>query len=230
MNIDIGQRLMLRLARMAPEEQRAWLAKCAPEDLLLLDTAFEAWADAGQIAPDGEGWRVWLMMAGRGFGKTRAGAEWVMRLASQRKVRFALVGATIDDARSVMIEGESGLLTVARRAGRGPETAEPGARGCFTAHRRRSGHPLGQAQPLRLGLAQLGRYAAGRDGRAISRARDRYRWSDRNPTDPIAPHRFGGRSRRARRGRRDRHGQPDWRFRRLARSSADHPACLGDPS
>ena len=115
MNIDIGQRLMLRLARMPAEEQRAWLAKCSPEDLLLLDTAFEAWANDGQIAPDCEGWRVWLMMAGRGFGKTRAGAEWVMGLASQRKVRFALVGATIDDARSVMIEGESGLLTVARR-------------------------------------------------------------------------------------------------------------------
>ena len=115
MNVDIGQRLMLRLARMPPDEQRAWLAKCTPGDLLLLDTAFEAWANQGQIEPDGEGWRVWLMMAGRGFGKTRAGAEWVMRLASQRKVRFALVGATIDDARSVMIEGEAGLLSVARR-------------------------------------------------------------------------------------------------------------------
>src|SRR5687768_5216908 len=115
MNIDIGQRLMLRLARMPPDEQRAWLAKCAPGDLLLLDTAFEAWANQGQIEPDSEGWRVWLMMAGRGFGKTRGGAEWVMRLATQRKVRFALVGATIDDARSVMIEGEAGLLSVARR-------------------------------------------------------------------------------------------------------------------
>ena len=45
MNIDISQRLMLRLAEKTPEEQRAWLAKCSPEDLLLLDTAFEAWAN-----------------------------------------------------------------------------------------------------------------------------------------------------------------------------------------
>jgi phage terminase large subunit-like protein len=55
-------------------------------------------------------------MAGRGFGKTRAGAEWIHRLGNGKPgVRIALVGATIADARSVMIEGVSGLLAVARR-------------------------------------------------------------------------------------------------------------------
>ena len=59
------------------------------------------------------------MMAGRGFGKTRAGAEWIYALASGRPgVRIALVGATIGDARSVMIEGVSGVLAVARNRGR----------------------------------------------------------------------------------------------------------------
>ena len=76
---------------------------------------FEVWAANGQIEPSEMGWRVWLMMAGRGFGKTRAGAEWVHRLALTGRKRFALVGASIDDARSVMIEGVSGLLAVARR-------------------------------------------------------------------------------------------------------------------
>ena len=56
------------------------------------------------------------MMAGRGFGKTRAGAEWIFRLANGKpRVRVALVGATIADARSIMVEGVSGLLGVARR-------------------------------------------------------------------------------------------------------------------
>jgi phage terminase large subunit-like protein len=54
------------------------------------------------------------MMAGRGFGKTRAGAEWIHALAKARPgVRIALVGATISDARSIMVEGVSGLLKVA---------------------------------------------------------------------------------------------------------------------
>ena len=74
------------------------------------------WAHENQLPPSGEGWRVWLMMAGRGFGKTRAGAEWIHRLANGKAgVRVALVGATIADARSIMVEGVSGLLSIARR-------------------------------------------------------------------------------------------------------------------
>ncbi|ALR22731.1 DNA-packaging protein [Sphingobium baderi] len=70
-------------------------------------------ARAGQVAPDGD-WRVWLMMAGRGFGKTRAGAEWVREIAENDPgARIALVGATLGEARSVMVEGVSGLLSIA---------------------------------------------------------------------------------------------------------------------
>lgn len=51
---------------------------------------------------------MWLMMAGRGFGKTRAGAEWIFRLANGvPNARVALVGATIGEARSIMVEGVS---------------------------------------------------------------------------------------------------------------------------
>ena len=87
---------------LTPEEQRARIAKLSPEELLSFDGWFEFWAQRGQLPPLGEGWRVWLMMAGRGFGKTRAGAEWIHRLALSRPVRIALVGATIEEARSVM--------------------------------------------------------------------------------------------------------------------------------
>lgn len=74
------------------------------------------WAHENQYPPNGDGWRVWLMMAGRGFGKTRAGAEWIFRLASGKAgARVALVGATIGDTRKIMVEGVSGLLTIARR-------------------------------------------------------------------------------------------------------------------
>ena len=100
--------------RLSPEEQRARIATLSPEDLLSFDGWFEFWAHRGQLPPLGEGWRVWLMMAGRGFGKTRAGAEWIHRLALSRPVRIALVGATIEEARSVMVEGVSGVLSVAR--------------------------------------------------------------------------------------------------------------------
>ena len=106
---------VLKLAAMPPEEQRARLARLTPEEILMLDTAFEAWAHEGQLPPGDEGWRTWLMMAGRGFGNTRAGAEWVYELAWSRPVRIALVGATIDEARRVMVEGASGLLSIARR-------------------------------------------------------------------------------------------------------------------
>lgn len=69
-------------------------------------------AREGQMAPAGE-WRVWLMMAGRGYGKTRAGAEWVRAIAeSDGTARIALVGATLGEARSVMVEGASGLLAI----------------------------------------------------------------------------------------------------------------------
>ncbi|MCU0728982.1 MAG: terminase family protein [Sphingopyxis sp.] len=65
-----------------------------------------------QLPPPGD-WRIWLMLAGRGFGKTRAGAEWINAVArTHPQARIALVGATIDDVRQVMIEGESGILNL----------------------------------------------------------------------------------------------------------------------
>jgi phage terminase large subunit-like protein len=104
------------LVRATEDQQRRIFENSSTDDLLKLDADFETWAHRNQLPPKGDGWRVWLMLAGRGFGKTRAGAEWIFRIANGKpKVRIALVGATIADARSIMVEGVSGLVTVARR-------------------------------------------------------------------------------------------------------------------
>lgn len=86
--------------------------------------AIERWCDQGQKPawepheqqrPPPGSWRTWLMLAGRGFGKTRAGAEWITGLArTHADLRIALVGATIDEAAEIMVRGESGLMAVAR--------------------------------------------------------------------------------------------------------------------
>jgi phage terminase large subunit-like protein len=102
------------LAGRTPAEQ-AWVLSClSGPQRRELDQRWWAWAHAGQLSPDGD-WLVWLICAGRGFGKTRAGAEWISAMARERpNGRFALVGGTADDVRRVMIDGESGLLAVAR--------------------------------------------------------------------------------------------------------------------
>lgn len=67
-----------------------------------------------QLPPPGD-WRIWMIMAGRGFGKTRAGAEWVRMIAdSHPEARIALVSSSLAEARAVMVEGESGLLAICR--------------------------------------------------------------------------------------------------------------------
>ena len=68
-----------------------------------------AWARKAQLAPPGD-WRTWLILAGRGFGKTRAGAEWVRSVAERDpEARIALVAASLSEARAIMVDGESGL-------------------------------------------------------------------------------------------------------------------------
>ncbi|WP_245678929.1 DNA-packaging protein [Asticcacaulis taihuensis] len=74
------------------------------------------WANDHQKAPTGD-WHSWLFLGGRGAGKTRAGAEWLAALAG-RGVRCALIGASLHDVREVMIEGPSGLKSIASRGNR----------------------------------------------------------------------------------------------------------------
>lgn len=73
---------------------------------------WRVWARSKQLPPPGD-WRLWLILAGRGFGKTRAGAEWVRGIAVRDpQARIAVVAASLTEARSVMVEGESGLIAV----------------------------------------------------------------------------------------------------------------------
>ena len=86
-----------------------------------------------QLPPPGD-WRVWLLLAGRGFGKTRTGAELVRaRVEAHTARRIALVAPTAADARDVMVEGESGLLAI----------APPGDRPLYEPSKRRLTWPNG---------------------------------------------------------------------------------------
>ncbi|OYX63535.1 MAG: ATP-binding protein [Sphingomonadales bacterium 32-64-17] len=77
---------------------------------------WEVWGRDEQLPPPGA-WRIWLICAGRGFGKTRAGAEWVRNVARHDgDARIALVGASLAEVRAVMVEGESGILAASPRA------------------------------------------------------------------------------------------------------------------
>jgi len=71
------------------------------------------WHGRPQQQAPAQSWRYWLILAGRGFGKTRAGAEWVRSQVEQGRKRIALVAPTAADARDVMVEGESGLIAIA---------------------------------------------------------------------------------------------------------------------
>jgi phage terminase large subunit-like protein len=90
----------------------------SPAELDLISSGWNFKARNDQLPPDGD-WTTWLMLAGRGAGKTRAGAEWVHRLAvgdpdftTEPVGRIALIGETFADVREVMIEGVAGLLSI----------------------------------------------------------------------------------------------------------------------
>lgn len=77
--------------------------------------------DAQLPPPSGGDWRVWLILGGRGSGKTRAGAEWVSGMAlglppfaHRPHGHIALVGETFNDVREVMVDGPSGVMAVSR--------------------------------------------------------------------------------------------------------------------
>src|SRR5215510_2566308 len=94
-----------RLALLPRAERDAFLARCTPEELVALEYDWQGfWARPNQLPPPGD-WRAWLILAGRGFGKTRAGAEQVIAWASQPQRRIALIAETSADCRDVLIEG-----------------------------------------------------------------------------------------------------------------------------
>jgi phage terminase large subunit-like protein len=104
------------LACATQTEVDAFLGGLSENALAALPWMFEFWALAHQLPPEGA-WKTWVIMGGRGAGKTRAGSEWVRAEVEGagpadvgRSRRVALVGETIDQVREVMIFGDSGIL------------------------------------------------------------------------------------------------------------------------
>jgi phage terminase large subunit-like protein len=107
----MGQSFMEKISLLSPEEKAAVLADLDP-DVLLWD--WHSWARPEQQSPEGD-WNIWIYLAGRGAGKTRAAAEWVREEAKYTNTgqrRFALVARTAADVRDVIVEGESGIMNV----------------------------------------------------------------------------------------------------------------------
>jgi len=107
----------------APQDLTAFIAGLTRRDIDALNRDWQTWARADQLPParaqGGAEWTIWLVLGGRGAGKTRTGAEWVRRMAlgdsrtgAAPVGRIALVGETFADVREVMIDGISGLLSI----------------------------------------------------------------------------------------------------------------------
>ena len=114
---------MLDLSVLPEAERGAALGALSAREIIRLAYDWQVWARDDQLAPAttdaGQPWQTWLILGGRGSGKTRTGAEWVRSRAlaeegdlDEPARRIALVGLTIAQVRSVMIEGVSGLLAV----------------------------------------------------------------------------------------------------------------------
>ena len=103
--------LLEQLADLPKAEVDALIRAMAPGEANAFEYHWRYRARPEQLPPEGS-WRVWLLMAGRGFGKTRCGAEWVRAEVKAGRRRIALVAPTAADARDVMVEGESGILAI----------------------------------------------------------------------------------------------------------------------
>jgi phage terminase large subunit-like protein len=93
------------------DQRKAWLDQLSKQEAELLWYDWAGfWARPAQLPPPGD-WTIWLICAGRGFGKTRTGAEWV-RESVKHFPLVNMIAATADDARDIMVEGESGILAI----------------------------------------------------------------------------------------------------------------------
>src|SRR5579883_2693556 len=99
-------------ASWSKKRKYEYIKKCSANKALVIKYTWRAWARDNQLAPEGD-WSTWVVKAGRGWGKTRTGAEWVIEKAQQYPgCHIALVGRTVADVRKVMVNGISGILAV----------------------------------------------------------------------------------------------------------------------
>ena len=99
------------LRGMTDEEVLDLLTQLGPDKAKELKHTWPFWARTEQLPPEGS-WNTWVILAGRGFGKTRSGAEWIREQVKQGRKRLAFVAPTNSDIRKVMVEGESGVMNI----------------------------------------------------------------------------------------------------------------------
>jgi phage terminase large subunit-like protein len=113
-----------QLAELPSDDLTTALNELSDDDALQLIYDWPTWARPNQLPPTDEEraaaglppWMIWLLLGGRGMGKTRTGAEtiinWIEEASYGDPIRVALVGQTSADVRDVMLQGESGILTL----------------------------------------------------------------------------------------------------------------------
>ena len=100
------------MKRLSLSEATIYLGRLTLDEREVLNRRWGIFAHRHQRPPK-EDWATWLILGGRGAGKTRAGAEWVREIAvNDPAARIPLIGETEHDAREVMVEGICGLLAV----------------------------------------------------------------------------------------------------------------------
>lgn len=107
----------MKFALMPKRQREVMLMSLSREEAKALAWDWKFWARPAQLEPEGDWWTTWLILAGRGFGKTRTGSEWVRSkvcgrtpLSGGAAGRVALVAETAADARDVMVQGPAGIL------------------------------------------------------------------------------------------------------------------------
>ena len=128
----MSESLMQKIAVMPKSQRQKVYQSFSEDEISQLLYTWEAWARPEQVEPTGD-WTFWLVKAGRGFGKTRTGAEWIRKKVEQGSNRIGLIAPTAADVRDVMVEGESGILA----------TSPPWSRPVYEPSKRRLVWPNG---------------------------------------------------------------------------------------
>lgn len=99
-----------KLARLSKADQQAYLSQFSDQELERLLESYDFKARPKQMFPIGD-WRIWLLLSGRGFGKSFVGSNWVINQALTQKYPIALIGSNAADVRDYMVEqGESSII------------------------------------------------------------------------------------------------------------------------
>lgn len=144
------------LSSLPEAERKKAIASLTDDKLAEILWDWRFWARPEQIEPEGD-WQTWLFMAGRGSGKTRSGAEWVREQVKAGHGRIALIAPITADIRDVMIEGDSGILSVSWEKDRdsngnliGRPTYEPSKRHKLTWENGATAYGYSAEEPDRL--------------------------------------------------------------------------------